>query len=350
MSVDYHTVDGTATAGTDFNATSGTLVFEPGETRTMVPVTLLDDAIDEGAEMFELVFSNPTPAATLQFRSDTDRRVTGTINNTDGAQTAWLSRFGRAMATGVVDALGERIDRRAQARPGAGSTSDLSLLTSLIMVGAGGYGSAAGYSVDSYGTGLRGANPGAMNRTAGYDSNVSGHANTMPAISNTMLGHQNGVGIGGRPMGGGTVGAGALFGGGMPMGSDGAGTQTVLPTGSLLVPGGEGNRWTGWARTSVGHFSSFGGALPLHGQMRMGIFGADYSLGRLLAGVAVAHGRGEGGMTPAGLDRTYSAHSSLTSVHPYLAFDLSDDLTVWGRRATGAGRWRWSNPRCGART
>ena len=36
-------------------------------------------------------------------------------------------------------------------------------------------------------------------------------------------------------------------------------------------------------------------------------------------------------MTPAGLDRTYSARSSLTSVHPYLAFDLSDDLTVWGQ-------------------
>ena len=48
----------------------------------------------------------------------------------------------------------------------------------------------------------------------------------------------------------------------------------------------------------------------------MGIFGADYQLGRLLAGVAVAHGRVEGTMTPAELDRAYSAHSTLTSVHP----------------------------------
>ena len=69
----------------------------------------------------------------------------------------------------------------------------------------------------------------------------------------------------------------------------------------------------------------------------MGIFGADYQLGRLLAGVAVAHGRGEGTMTPTDLDRAYSAHSSLTSVHPYAAFDLSEDLTLWGQVGYGGG-------------
>ena len=63
----------------------------------------------------------------------------------------------------------------------------------------------------------------------------------------------------------------------------------------------------------------------------MGIFGTDYQMGRLLAGVAVAHGRGAGNMMRAGLDRAYNAHSTLTSVHPYAAFDLSEDLTVWGQ-------------------
>jgi hypothetical protein len=69
--------------------------------------------------------------------------------------------------------------------------------------------------------------------------------------------------------------------------------------------------------------------------MRMGIFGADYQFGRLLAGVAIAHGRGEGAMTPTGLDRAYSAHSSMTTVHPYAAFDLSEDLTLWGHSNLG---------------
>ena len=52
---------------------------------------------------------------------------------------------------------------------------------------------------------------------------------------------------------------------------------------------------------------------------------------RLLARVAVAHGRGVGSMTRAGVDRAYRVHSTLTSVHPYVAFDLSENLTVLGR-------------------
>ena len=42
-------------------------------------------------------------------------------------------------------------------------------------------------------------------------------------------------------------------------------------------------------------------------------------------------------MTPAELDRAYSAHSTLTSVHPYAAFDLADDLTLWGQAGYGGG-------------
>ena len=332
VTVDYQTVDGMAAAGTDFEAASGTLVFQPGETRKTVSVALLDDAIDEGAETFELVLSNPVPAATLQFRSDADRRATGTINNTDPAQAAWLSRFGRAMATGVVDALGDRIDRRAQVRSGSGNASDLSLLTSLFLSGAGGYRSGGGYS-GAAGYGGAGSGP-----ASGMTGNGMGsYQNGMAGQANGMLGQQNAVGLGGHPLGGQLPGGGPLFGGRMPMGPGGTGAETVLPAGSLFVPGGAGNRWTGWARTSVGHFSSFGGALPLHGQMRMGIFGADYEMGRVLAGVAISHGRGEGSMTPAGLDRAYSAHSSLTSVHPYVAFDLSEDLTVWGQAGYGRG-------------
>ena len=76
----------------------------------------------------------------------------------------------------------------------------------------------------------------------------------------------------------------------------------------------------------------------------MGIIGTDYQMARLLAGVAVAHGRGAGSMTRAGLDRAYRAHSTLTSVHPYVAFDLSvgePDGVGSGRlgpRGDGTGR------------
>lgn len=65
----------------------------------------------------------------------------------------------------------------------------------------------------------------------------------------------------------------------------------------------------------------------------MGIFETDCQMGRLLAGVAVAHRRGGGSVSHDKLDRPTGAHSALTSVQPYVAFDLSD-LTVWGK-----GRW-----------
>ena len=60
-------------------------------------------------------------------------------------------------------------------------------------------------------------------------------------------------------------------------------------------------------------------------------------MARLLAGVAGAHGRGAGSMTRADLDRAYRAHSTLTSVRPYVAFDLSENLTVWGQGSWGCG-------------
>ncbi len=62
VSVDYATEDGTAKAGADYTAVSGTLTFAPGETAKTVSVPLLDDAIDEGKETFKLRLSNPRGA------------------------------------------------------------------------------------------------------------------------------------------------------------------------------------------------------------------------------------------------------------------------------------------------
>ncbi len=140
LSVDWATSDGTATAGDDFTADSGTLTFTAGETSKTVTVTLLDDAIDEGKETFTLQLTNPQPVGTLMLE---DAQAMGTITNVDPLRSAWLARFGRAVATAAVDALGDRIERRAQARSGAGGTgADLSLLQSFFLSGAGGSGPA----------------------------------------------------------------------------------------------------------------------------------------------------------------------------------------------------------------
>jgi hypothetical protein len=56
--VNYATADGTATAGSDYTATSGTLTFLAGETSKDVPVTLLGDAVNELNEDLTLNLSN----------------------------------------------------------------------------------------------------------------------------------------------------------------------------------------------------------------------------------------------------------------------------------------------------
>ncbi len=102
VSVDFATRDGTATAGADYTAASGTLTFATGETRKSVTVTVLDDAHDEGTETFSVVLSNPRPAGTATLADGT---ATGTISNTDPLQQEWLARFGRSVAGQMIDAL-----------------------------------------------------------------------------------------------------------------------------------------------------------------------------------------------------------------------------------------------------
>ena len=60
--VDYTTVNGTATAGRDYEATSGTLVFDQGDVQKTVYVPIEYDSHDEDDETLTLVLSNPTVA------------------------------------------------------------------------------------------------------------------------------------------------------------------------------------------------------------------------------------------------------------------------------------------------
>ena len=104
VSVDYATGDGSATAGSDYTATSGTLTFNAGETTKTVRVAVLDDAVNDDEETFTLTLSNPS-GAWIE-----DGEASGTIENSDPLPTAWTARFGRSVATHVLDALEARLD------------------------------------------------------------------------------------------------------------------------------------------------------------------------------------------------------------------------------------------------
>ena len=67
VTVDYATSDNTAEAGDDYTDTSGTLTFAPGETVKAIIVPILDDAIYEPLERFNVTLSNPTGATLPTF-------------------------------------------------------------------------------------------------------------------------------------------------------------------------------------------------------------------------------------------------------------------------------------------
>ena len=138
VTVDYATVDDTAVAPADYEATSGTVTFAPGETRkstALVPIA--DDGEEDSGETFRLVLSNPSGsdanngAAVLG-----DAEAVGTILNSE-QEAAALSGFTlvdagtngdlMVLADGVTVPLGEllaasygiRAEMSAGAAPGS---------------------------------------------------------------------------------------------------------------------------------------------------------------------------------------------------------------------------------------
>ena len=77
VNVNFTTANGTATAGVDYNSTSGTLVFGPGETSKTVVVVVRGDRTREADETFSLNLSSAT-GGTLA-----DAQGVGTIRNDD---------------------------------------------------------------------------------------------------------------------------------------------------------------------------------------------------------------------------------------------------------------------------
>ena len=63
VSVNYATANGTASAGSDYVATSGPLVFAPGTSTKTVSVTVNGDLVPEGNESFTVTLSSPVGAA-----------------------------------------------------------------------------------------------------------------------------------------------------------------------------------------------------------------------------------------------------------------------------------------------
>ena len=78
VTVGYTTLDGTADAGMDYIAGSGTLTFESGESRKTIAVAVIDDSEEEENETFTVQLSDARNATLL------DGEGTATIRDDDG--------------------------------------------------------------------------------------------------------------------------------------------------------------------------------------------------------------------------------------------------------------------------
>jgi Ca2+-binding RTX toxin-like protein len=115
VTVDYSTANATATAGSDYTATSGTATFAPGQTSQIANIPILGDTIAESNETFTLNLSNPTNTSgittavgTGTIVNDDSGAVTNTIeitNTTNGAEGGSNGRFTLTRTGTITGAL-----------------------------------------------------------------------------------------------------------------------------------------------------------------------------------------------------------------------------------------------------
>ena len=268
VTVDYATADGTAQAGQDYPATAGTLTFAAGETQKTVSVAVLDDAHDEGEETLTLTLSNASGAHIA------DDMATGTIENDDPLQQAWLARFGRTAAQRVLDGVQARL--RAPHEAGMHAT-------------------VAGHDLSSAGEVV------AQDRFEEQSEWVRGEATEVQ------------------------------FGPQSP-------TMRDLVTGSAFTMSSEtvGGLGTLWGRGAYSGFGGSANGLSLNGGMMTGMFGADYAIGRWVVGLPLSHSRGDGSWHS--VDRgAGNMASSLTGLYPYAGYELTERLSLWGTAGYGQG-------------
>ena len=361
LTVDYATSDGSAQASVDYTAASGTLTFQSGESSKTIEVAVLDDAHDEGEETLTLTLSNASSGRI------TDADATGTIENRDPLPRALLARFGRTAAVHVVEHVEERL--QAPREPGfegrfagrqlrRGMERDMALSFLRRLGGAAGM-HPAGMNAAAAGShgAMAGASGGGMGGMSSLHAPGLGGGGLGMAAGAGPMGASTGLGMAAGSLGDPGLGTGA----GSPDGAMGHGAMDPMAGaagiggglfgGGLLSMGlGGGDLLTGsdfalnresrggilsfWSRGARSHFSGREGTLGLNGDVRTTMLGADYARGPLVAGLSLSHSRGLGEYAGVAAGQVLS---SVTGLYPWLGYEVTDRVTVWGVGGYGAG-------------
>ena len=379
VTVAYRTSDWTATAGSDYSAASGTLTFEPGDTREAIAVPVLDDSEEEENETFTVTLSDARNATLA------DPDGTGTIRDDDSddddpddgadgpsspsrlpalviddvtvAEDAGSAPFTVSLSrpsSAAVTVAYETSDWTATA--GSDYTAASGTLTFapgetrktiavLVLVDDEEEGDEI-FTVrlsdarnaalaDPEGTGtIRDDEHGAIEPMDRVTTDWIGHfgrtaaAQVVDALDERMRCARDRRSVEGTPdhpsprwrctrSTVGVVPAGSSFDGLSPAQQD--------------APG-----WSLWGRGSYSRFDVEGeDARVLGGGVGTATFGVDLATGQVLLGIALSHSQGGG--TVSIDDVAAQVTSVLTGFHPYLRLGVNDRLSLWGTVGIGTG-------------
>ena len=281
VTVAYATQDGTAVAGSDYTAASGTLQFDPGMTSHTIRVAVLNDTAVEPTETFAVELSDPVRATLADgtgvgtITDDVEHRVERPI-------PTGLPEVGRAIAFSAVTC---RIDRKM---------SDTRTWDNAGRLAGGGFPPAANFG--------RHAAFGGPGTTFGGSTGAFGDS-PFPTQASMTPGQQ-------------------------------LGNLSFLMASQETAEGG-GGRVAAWGCGDYRRLSGAGGlgAGSWNGEVYSLHVGVDVRLGsNVLAGVSVSRSRGmidyEGGL---GSGTDGGEHDlRLVGVHPFLGWSVTPGLQLWG--------------------
>ena len=281
VTVAYATQDGTAVAGSDYTAASGTLEFEPGVTSHTIRVAVLNDTTVEPTETFTVELSDPV-RATLADGTGVGTITDDVEHRVERAFRTGLPEVGRAMAFSAVTC---RIDRKM---------SDTRTWDNAGRLAGGGFPPAA-----TFGGHAAFGGPGT---TFGGSAGAFGDS-SFPTDASTTPGQQ-------------------------------LGNLSFLMASQEAAEGG-GGRVAAWGCGDYRRLSGAGGlgAGSWNGEVYSLHVGVDVRLGsNVLAGVSVSRSRGmidyEGGL---GSGTDGGEHDlRLVGVHPFLGWSVTPGLQLWG--------------------
>ena len=291
VTVSYRTVDGSARAGEDFAAASGSLVFAPGTTALRIDIAVSSDPMAEADETFTVVLEDVVNAELG------DAEATGTIADDDmeaargEALGTALGAFGRAFVADAVDTVSGRFQEGPPTAPRA--SAGLGVAVVRFLSGQDPRGSAIG--------GLAG-------QGAGADAFARGPSIGAPALDS--FGAWTGASTG-------------LPGGGsfqMPFAGD----------------AGERGEWTLWAKGATSRVSGEPG-FAVDGRIDTGYVGVDARLPRnTLVGIAVSRSTADFDYQRPGV-AAGEIELETTTLLPYVHWTLCNGLDLWAMAGGGGG-------------